>query len=301
MSEVENALRSQRDIWKEVSERVVGISSREFPPEPPKRVLVFGIGSSHFAAKLTGYSLMRARDQLRIPVISSSSLAVGSEIAPQKGDWAFGLSHRGKTPATLKGLELADKAGAFTLLVGAQGLDHVESLPYVKYYLPTCPPEKCEPHTVSVSSAICAVTTLMLGLRAVEEWDALRSIGDPHLELLRSRAGEGPSILLGEWEGEWLAREGALKLMEMASLPVRAFSSEEFFHGPKMSVRDDEPIWHVSLAKDVRNKDIRSAYRVDVRGGSPMSWMPALVELQWLSLAVALNRGMNPDLGRVQA
>lgn len=295
MSEVESALFAQRDVWREVSERVVALSSREFPPEPPKRVLVFGIGSSHFASKLAGYSLMRARDQLRVPVISSSSLAVGSEIAPQKGDWAFGLSHRGKTPATLKGLELADKAGAFTLLVGGKGLDHVAELPYVKYYLPTCPQEKCEPHTVAVSSAICAVTTLMLGLRAVEEWDALRSIGDPNLELLRARAGNGPSVIMGEWEGEWLAREGALKLMEMAGLPVRAFSSEEFFHGPKMSVQGDEPIWHVSLLKDVRNKDIRSAYRVDVRGGSPMSWMPALVELQWLSLAVALNRGMNPD------
>lgn len=296
MSEIESALRAQRDMWKEVSERVVAISSREFPPEPPKRILVFGIGSSHFAAKLTGYSLMRDRDRLRIPVVSSSSLAVGGEIAPQKGDWAFGLSHRGKTPATLKALEISQKAGAFTLLVGGQGLDHVMDLPYVKYYLPTCPQEKCEPHTIAVSSAICAVTTLMLGLRAVEEWDALRSIGDPNLDLLRERSGKGPSILLGEWEGEWLAKEGALKLMEMARLPVRAFSTEEFFHGPRYSLTPDDKLWHVSLAKDWRNKDVKSDYRIDVRGGSPMSWMPALVELQWLALAVSLNLGLDPDV-----
>jgi fructoselysine-6-P-deglycase FrlB-like protein len=223
-------------------------------------------------------------------------LSVGTEVAPQKGDWAFGISHRGKTRPTLKGLEICDKAGAFTLLVGGQGIEgQIAELPYVKYYLPTSPQEKCEPHTIAVSSAICAITTLMLGMRSVEEWDALRSIGDPNLELLRQRAGKGPNLILGEWEGEWLAREGALKLMEMAKLPVRAFSTEEFFHGPKHSTSDDESIWHVSLAKDARNSEVKSDYRVDVRGGSPMSWMPALVELQWLSLAVALNRGMNPD------
>lgn len=35
---------------------------------------------------------------------------------------------------------------------------------------------------------------------------------------------------------------------------------------------------------------------LDIYGGSPLAWVPALIELQWLALAVALNRGVNPDL-----
>lgn len=292
MSEVENTLRNQREVWREISDRISAISSRELPPEAPRRILMFGVGSSHYAAKLTAYSLIRDRYRNRVPVVACASQEIGLEVIPQKGDWAFAFSHRGQTELTQKAFEQCARAGAFPVLVCGQGAPEGE---IARFVLSTSPMEKVEPHTMAVTGAICAVTTLLLGVKSFEEWDALRSIGDPNLDLLRSRAGKGPSVLLGEWEGEWLAREGALKLMEMAKLPVRAFSSEEYFHGPWMSVKSDEPLWHVSLSKDPRNAQIKSAYRVDVSGGTPMGYIPALVELQWLSLAVALNRGEDPD------
>lgn len=292
MSLVEEALRGQREVWREVCERVAGISSRELPPESPKRILLFGVGSSHFAAKLTGYALIRDKSRARVPVVACSSMDIGVEVIPAKGDWAFAFSHRGKTPATLKALEACDRAGAFTVLVC--GVDAPVS-EYAKFVLPTCAMEKAEPHTVSVTSAICAVTNLLMGPKAAEEWDALRSIGDPNLEVIQKRAGKGPSVILGEWEGEWLAREGALKFMEMTGLPVRAFGTEEFFHGPHFSVNSQDRVWHVSLAKDPRNEEVQPDYRVSVMGASPLAWIPALVELQWLALAVATTLGVDPD------
>jgi fructoselysine-6-P-deglycase FrlB-like protein len=107
-------------------------------------------------------------------------------------------------------------------------------------------------------------------------------------------------VLLGEWEGEWIAREGALKLMEMAKLPVRAFGSEEFFHGPKFSVKPKDTIWHCETHRDPRSLDLSDAVqgevvRISVSTSTPISWVPALVELQWLALAVALNLGVDPD------
>ena len=84
--------------------------------------------------------------------------------------------------------------------------------------------------------------------------------------------------------------------MEMARLPVRAFGSEEFFHGPMFSTKADDPIWHISLPKDPRNDQIRSSHQVGVFGSSPLAWMPALLELQWMALATALNLGVDPDL-----
>ncbi|MEN9722250.1 MAG: hypothetical protein RJB38_236 [Pseudomonadota bacterium] len=294
-SAVERTLRSQRDVWRDVVARTSQYGARDLPREAPTRIFLFGTGSSHHAAKLCGFALLRDKTRVRIPVISCSSQQMGREFFPRRGDWAFGFSHRGRTGSTLQALEVCRREGAFTVLVAGKGVDL--SSKYLDLLLQTCPQETVEPHTVAVTSAICAVTTLLLPARAAEEWDALTSVGDPNLELLCRRAGPGPEAIVGEWEGQWLAREGALKLMEMAKLPVRSFGSEEFFHGPKYSVTGG--IWHIRMPEDTRMEDLarlKPAHTVDIYGGSPLAWVPALIELQWLSLAVALNRGVNPDL-----
>jgi hypothetical protein len=194
----------------------------------------------------------------------------------------------------MKAVELCERMGALTVLVCGKGIRVPE---LVKYTLETTPLERVEPHTSAVTGAICAVTTLLLGDKAVEEWDAVCSIGEPDLDLLRRRVGNGPAVILGEWEGEWLAREGALKLMEMARLPVRAFGTEEFFHGPQHSMKEGDGIWYVSLPRDQRANDVPATHTIGVFGASPLAWVPALVELQWLALATALNLGVDPDLG----
>lgn len=292
MSLVEETLRTQRETWKEICDLTTTMGG-DLPPESPKRILLFGIGSSHHAARLCGYSLMRDRNRTRVPVFAFSSLEMGVSIVPQAGDWCFGFSHRGGTEATRKALEMADRHGAFTAQVSGRGVERPE---YVRMMLPTSAQEKVEPHTVSVTGAVCAVTSLLLGIKVLEEWDALRWLGDPNLDLMRERAGQGPAVILGEWEGYWIAREGALKLMEMARLPARSFGSEEYWHGPRHSVQAKDRLWHISMARDERGSALDAAVRIEVAGLSPISWIPALVEMQWLSLATALNLGVDPDL-----
>jgi fructoselysine-6-P-deglycase FrlB-like protein len=295
MSIVEQTMRSQRESWREISERVSKLGTTEFPHEPAKRIVLFGVGSSHHAARLTAFALLRDKLRLRVPVIACSSNSIGNDVIPQKGDWVFAFSHRGGTPVTRQALKVCDQVGAFPVLVcgkGAPGAREVES---ARMVLETVEMERVEPHTASVTGAICAVTSLLMGAKAVEEWDALRSIGNPDLEYFRIKAGEGPTAIVGEWEAEWIAREGALKFMEMARLPVRAYGTEEYFHGPRQSLGELERLWHVSLAKDARNDDLKPDYRIGVFGASPLAWIPALVELQWLALATAFNRGIDPD------
>jgi fructoselysine-6-P-deglycase FrlB-like protein len=218
---------------------------------------------------------------------------IGVDVIPTKGDWAFGISHRGTSKPTEAALDFCLRVGAFTVLVAGEDARKMES---AQLTLTTVPQERVEPHTASMTGAICAITSLMMGLKGLEEWDALRSIGDPDLDQLRQKVGEGPSVLLGEFEGEWLAREGALKLMEMARLPVRVFGSEEFYHGPKFSHNfEKDSIWHILTPQDPRNDEIKPSYRITVTGMTPLAWIPALIQLQWMSLAVALNRGVNPD------
>lgn len=297
MSIVENNLRNQRDLWKEISSRVSTLESRGFPHGVPKRIILFGLGSSFIAAKLCQLTLKRDRTRPRTPVIACPSSHVGVDAIPAKGDWVFAFTHRGAPGLTLQALELSERMGAFTVQVSAKG---VEASRYTHFLLETAPLEEIEPHTIAVSGAICAVSSLLLGTKGIEEWDALTSIPLPDLDQMRELAGTGPQLLLGEWEGEWLAREGALKLMEMARLPVRAFGSEEFFHGPRFSAGADTKVWHISLPKDPREKEITQKYpnhfQIPIYGSSPLAWVPGLVQLQWLALAVAKNLDVDPDL-----
>lgn len=293
MTVVEQTMRGQNDCWKEISARVAAIDPRDLPYEAPKRIIFFGLGSSYIAAKLCQLTLKRDLTRKRLPVIVCPSTHIGVDAVPGKGDWVFAFTHRASGGPTIQALEIAERLGAFTVQVSAQG---VAQHPAAHYLLPTVPLERVEPHTAAVTGSICAVTTLLLGEKCMEEWEALTSLPTPSLDLCRRRAGKGPTLLMGEWEGEWLAREGALKLMEMARLPVRAFGSEEFFHGPKFSTTEKDSIWHISLPKDPRNDEIPSSHQIGVFGSSPLAWMPALLELQWMALATALNLGVDPDL-----
>ncbi len=302
MSLVEEALLSQRQTWRVISREVVsGGWIHSLPHQPPRRILLFGVGSSYFAAKLIAYSLIRSMqlDSVRspIPVIACSSLGIGVDVIPAKDDWIFSLSHRGQTRVTLQALEKCAHTGAYIVFVAAKGTTKPS---LAQLMLSTSEVEKCEPHTVGMTSAICAVTSLLLGPRAIAFWNSMSSKPNPDLKQLRERIQYPPTVLLGEWEGEWIAREIALKLTEMASLRCPVFSSEEFFHGPQVLTKKRgaaERIWHVSVAGDPREKQIQADYRTCVPRAGALSWVSSLVEMQWLTLALALSLGVNPDVG----
>ncbi len=290
---VASALQKQKGVWRAVTDRALR-TVRELPHEQPKRIILFGLGSSHFAAHLSAFAMCRDRSRPRVPLVACSSTSVGNDVLPSRGDWAIAFSHRGKSESTVKAMQAFSNAGAFNILVCGDGAEEPQNTDCV---VKTVPLEDTEPHTISLTSAICAVTSLLLGGSAAEDWWRLANHPDPSLEQLREAVGRGPSLILGEWEGEWLAREFALKLMEMARVPVRAFSSEEFFHGPRYSAAADEAVWHLAMPGDRRTQEIQAVRRIEVRDEFPLSFMDALVELQWSAMAVALNRGHNPDTG----
>ncbi len=302
---LENTLKSQKQVWRELVQEIVKQGyAQMLPPQPPRRILFFGVGSSLFAAKLSAYSLIREaikkKNLIQAPVVACSSTQIGVEIIPERGDWVFAFSHRGKTPGTVRAAEECARVGAFVIWVSAQG----SPLPASgRLQIVTSPLEKCEPHTVGVTSAVCAVTTLLSGSAMAEYWNTLSALPNPNFAALREAAGKGPDILIGEWEGEWIAREIRLKLIEMVGLFPVVFGSEEFFHGPQMVLqadpeavsKNDRRTWYIAHPDDLRKKEIKSAYQVNIPQSNSVGWVSALVEMQWLSLAVALNLGKNPD------
>jgi len=277
---------------REIAARVASIGNRELPPESPTRILLFGLGSSHYVARLVVQTLIRDRNRPRIPLLACTALGIGTEVVPQPGDWAVGLSHRGRNKLTLEALETCARAGAFTILVAAQGVAEPERANLI---LEAGPLEKCEPHSIAITGAVCAATTLLLGAQAAAEWNVLSRMADPNLQHCRETVGKGPTVILGEHVGEWVAKEGALKFIEVCRTPVRAYGSEEFFHGTSWMLTPEDRIWHVSLPNDPRNSTILADKRVEVSGDTPLAWVPALVQLQWYALALALNLEVDPD------
>jgi fructoselysine-6-P-deglycase FrlB-like protein len=304
MSFVHEALLSQRQVWRQVVQEVGSSGlAKSLPLRRPKRILIFGVGSSFFAAKLSAFTLtreMRAQKKKdEIFIYACSSVAVGVEVFPRKGDWAFGLSHRGRTPITVRALELCKKAGAFTAWMTAKG---GQAHPLANLNVSTSELEKCEPHTIGMTSAICALTTLLSGLQMAENWMSLSENPDPDVKALQAQPISVPSLLIGEWEGEWIAREIRLKLIEMARVRAIVFSSEEFFHGPQLYSQNgankcmvSDPIWYLSTPDDLRSRDFPQARHFKISREHSLAWISALVELQWLSWVVAVNQGRNPD------
>jgi fructoselysine-6-P-deglycase FrlB-like protein len=150
-----------------------------------------------------------------------------------------------------------------------------------------------------MTGAVCAATSWLL-TDAAAAWQKLSRAHDPSLPGCRSSVGEGPEIILGHGAGEWVAREGALKFVEMTRTRVEAFETEEFFHGWAFA-RQERRLWHVVEGDDPRQGKAASARRFPIPTGDPFAWVEPLVELQWLALALALNLARNPDDPRAVA
>lgn len=274
MSIVEETLAVQRAALKETARKAAGLP----PPQAARRILLFGLGSSRHAAHLTAETLLAAgyKGELR----PCSPLAIGHDVVAERGDLAVGFSHRGTNKMVHAALDACRKAGGTGVLVSAEGTGGD---------LASGPLERCEPHTVAVTGAVCAASTWLT--RRAELWKPVFDGSDRPLDSF-----DPPTILLGERAGEWVAREAALKLTEMAHWPVRVYGSEEFFHGPSWILTPQDRVWHVATPGDARTSEIKAARRITAEpGDGPAGWANALIELQRLALALALKRGVDPD------
>lgn len=304
LSKVEETLRAQRGDWTEIARRTMAADA--LPLMRPHRIFLHGIGSSESAAVISRLCLRTWGEYVRgawgnVPIFARSSVRLFEERTPAPNDWVFAFSHRGGTEETRLAQKRAADCGASCFWITTQelGEDVVNDLPGVGsgFWIGAGKREICEPHTRALTDAIVVATTLLGGKEILERWEALSSLPNPDLERLQKRVGKGPRLVLGVGSDVALSREGALKLMEMARLPVRSFEWTEYHHGPWMSemtkgktTRDlgETDVWQVGEAAFTA----RLPRALSFTDSDPIQ---RLVELQWASLAVALNLGVDPD------
>lgn len=105
-----------------------------------------------------------------------------------------------------------------------------------------------------------------------------------------------PSFSLGRGFGFSTSQEAALKLMECALIPCKAYSTADFEHGPKAlagygsaSIAFDGPLPDLAA----QGCEIIQVPRADVPDSLQPIWQ--VLYGQWLALHCARARGLNPD------
>lgn len=298
----------QPNHWKEIVARLSGgVWSRSLPWDPPETVFWVGEGSSLHAAALTGAVLGGGGPHTRWGRPPRWDIAcAASEFAQMAGrlsgpkQWFVGFSHRGQTATTVKALKQARARGFYTVWVASQAIEQPPA--EVDLFLPAGPLETVEPHTSAVTSAVVAATTVLGDGSFRDIWLAA-ILGDriAQPELPESIQGlKDGAWVVSHGAGEWLAREFALKCLELGGPQLRPSASEAFFHGPSLFLpqrgQKTQVLW-LDSSEDPREDDWQGRYRpegLDIRvqslGGlasDPRTCLQALVRLQGWALAIS--------------
>ncbi len=309
------------------------------------RVFAVAAGTSYHAA--LAFSLFMAR-RARLPVhaiIASEFHYVADVIG--KGDVVVAVSQSGETYDTLSAVSEAKQSGATVLGVTNVLGSALDRESHIRLYT-RAGPEIGVAATKTFLSQVMLLEMLSLKVgqgtgaldrdEATRVTEALRSApnvvlsaieaSDPTATAL-SRLIDRPSIyVLGRGVGHAVAREGALKIKEIAYIHAEAYPAGESKHGPIALVEPGFPVFIVATsdAPEVAGNAVEMA----ARGGRVLVVRPAdlglelgskagqvtqvtlppsggLLELepfiltpifQLLSYRIAVSRGYNPDKPR---
>ncbi len=261
----------------------------------PEMVLIAARGSSDHAALYARYLI---EVELGIPV----SLAAPSVLTRYHRHvsyprcLAIGISQSGAAPDVSEVLESLREAGHRTLAItntaGSRitrssdhsmllGVGEETSIAATKTY------------TASLLALYHAVVALGGKLAdpilPTEEWvEACREAAESQSGLLvRSE----PLFALGRGYAFATAHETALKLMECALLPCKAYSVADFHHGPKALAGPTS----AAIAYSEAEVDMQTV--VPPRCPAPETMKPwhEIIFGQWLALGAARARGLDPD------
>jgi glucosamine--fructose-6-phosphate aminotransferase (isomerizing) len=245
---------------------------------PEGRVVFTGCGTSFHAAQ-TGGEAVQALDAV---------------LSPPKADLFVAVSHEGGTPVTLEAVRAF--AGPVWLITGKADGPIAEIAEEVLVVTPEVEESYC--HTASYTCAVAALAALrgedVAGLPELVE----RALGE------REPLSDHERFVIAGTGRDWpTAQEAALKLREGAYLAAEAHHTEQLLHGHLAAVDDHVRVF--VLEGEGRAAE-RSADAVRALGeiGAETTLVPTvhpvvdIVRFQLLTLDLAAQRGVNPDLIR---
>jgi glucosamine--fructose-6-phosphate aminotransferase (isomerizing) len=265
-------------------------------------VVIAARGSSDHAAQYGRY-LLEINLGIPVSLAAPSVLTRYGTRVKYKNALAIGISQSGSAPDVSEVLGMLREEGHATLAItntpGSRITTESESS-----VLLGCGPEKSVAATKTYSASLLALYQLTRALGSNLE-DPTSSLPDSNwvdqtqqagLEasgpLLRSR----PTFSLARGYSFCTALETALKLMECALVPCKAYSTADFEHGPKaLAGSGSAAIVYGEPASGIAEQGCRILSAPE----SPVS--PMLKPIwdiffgQWLALSAARAHGLNPD------
>jgi glucosamine--fructose-6-phosphate aminotransferase (isomerizing) len=295
--------------------------------EEPSYLVVTGCGTSFHAAMYGAEVLQKSWDG-RAVVHAVHAYDLLQEGLPAGADAILGISHSGNTSTTNQALALSRRSGARTL-----GLCGIPGSPMEGFaeeiLLIGSTHDHSWANTMSYTTQLAALAYL-----AKNAGEGLGSVQDRHLtglprkitQALRTEASvrrlakqvakRARVTFLGSGLDAITALEAALKIRETCSLPASGYHTEQFLHGPFLSLDLKEAVVALLSRDDGRRaRDILDGlgeigvHVTTIGEGKgvdiPLPSMPrvlrpilSVVPLQFLAYYAALERKSNPDVMR---
>ncbi|HYS99822.1 MAG TPA: SIS domain-containing protein [Thermoplasmata archaeon] len=292
-----------------------------------RELIITGCGTSFHAAMYGAEVLQEAAGSARVVrAVHAYDLAFG--VPPRRGSTVLGVSHSGSTPTTNRALRRARRAGCRT--IGMCGLpDSDMEGETTQTWVIGSVHDHSWANTMSYTTQLTAFASIAAnvagprwagvqpGLRQLPRTlrTALRS--EKVVRRLAKRAAERDRVtFLGSDLDAVTALEAALKIRETCSLPASGYHTEQFLHGPCLSIDRRESV--VMLRSRVDGPRCEAIRRSMSRMGAPVTTigdaagadirLPAVprilrpivsvVPLQFLAYYAALERHANPDIMR---
>ncbi|MEU0496930.1 SIS domain-containing protein [Mycobacterium sp. NPDC006124] len=332
----------QPDAWREVAGRTDEEADAflgELLARPDLRIILTGAGSSAFAGEIAAPALRRHLNR-RVEAIATTDIVAGPLDFLERGTptlmVSFGRS--GNSPESLATTVLADELvdEVWHLVLtcdreGKLGREHADRKNSLVVYMPERTNDVGFAMTSSLTSMLLSCL-LMLGPASAGDVDALAAAAQHVIDRQRdvrslAQTKKQRFVYLGSGPLEGLARESALKLLELTAGEVVTYfdSPLGFRHGPK-SVLDADTLVVVYVSNDphtrlydldiiaeIRNQlgqdavtvlttepipaDLGPALVLPGLAGSndALVALPYLVFAQYVALFTSLEYGKTPD------
>ena len=293
----------QPELWRKNADVYFGALSEAVAGENFEMVLLVARGSSDNAALYLRY-LLEVYVGIPVSLAAPSVLTRFGRVLKYPKTLAVGISQSGAGPDVSEVLLGMRKAGHHTLAITntpgsrmAQAAEHVLDL--------AAGPETSVAATKSYSLSLLAGYELTRALGGEIPVPALPSESWVEESLAAAAAHSGvvvrstPVFALGRGFSYSTAHESALKLMECALIPCKAYSSADFEHGPKALAGAGSVV--VSFDGDhegLRAQGAEVAIAPEPATSEALRPIWQTIYLQSLALNVARARGLDPDAPR---
>lgn len=286
---VQGALRGRVDF----SEKQIDIPELDLLPRELDRIILAGMGTSHFAA-MTGARRIERLARIPTSVEYAGELADSNPVMSER-DLLVAVTQSGETYDTLVAIEKAKSAGSKVAVVTANVHSEAARMANVAIDIGSGL-EVAVPATKTFINTMLVL--YMMALQLGRDTARLSEIEfDRHVQSIASLPGAinrtlgqenliealaherfinvKNMLILGRGELFPIAMEGALKMKETAYIHAEGCSASEMKHGINALIEPDTPaIILVPQNDELRTKMLASIYEVQSRGGEVIALAP---------------------------